>query len=142
VKNILQIVSLDRLLGIEQFKELLNESWSNIDFKALDINSLVNDQLKEELINSLEMWPGWIDFLLLLNTSLVVPEVGFLDVGQRSEDVSLNRVHDIIQVGHDQGSHNFLVLKVGLQLVDRIQSLSLSLHVLSLVGVVELLGAN
>ena len=142
MKNVLQVVSLYGLLRVEQFEELLNESWRNINFKALHINGLVDNQLQEKFVNSLEMWPGWVDFLLLFNTSLIVPEVGLLDVWKGSENVPLNGVHDIIEVRHDQRSDNLLVLKVSLQLVDSVESLGLALDVLSLVGIVELLCAN
>jgi len=45
VKNILEIVSLDRLFGVEELKELLHELRRNINFERADFYGLVYDQL-------------------------------------------------------------------------------------------------
>jgi hypothetical protein len=53
VKDILEIVSLDRLLRIKQLEELLHELWSNIHLQRSDFNGFVDYELKKELINAL-----------------------------------------------------------------------------------------
>jgi len=68
VKNVLKVVSFDGLFGIEKLEEFLHELWSYVHFKRSNFDSFVNNQLKEEFINSLEMWPCWLDFIFLLNT--------------------------------------------------------------------------
>lgn len=110
MEDVLQVVSLNGLLGVEELEELLNKLGSNIDLKAPDLYSFVDDELQEKLVNSLEMGPSGIDLIFLLNTSLRELEIGLLDVRERSENVLLNHCHDIIKVGDDQGNHCFLIL--------------------------------
>ena len=88
------------------------------------------------------MGPGGVNFLFLFYSSLIVGKVRFLDVGQGSENVSFDHLHNVVQVGHNQRGHNLLVLQVSLQFVDGVKSLGLSLDVLGLISVVEGLGAN
>ena len=101
MKNVLKIISLDRFFGIEKLEELLNELWSDIDLKRSNLNCFVNNQLKEELIDPLEMWPCWVDLILLLDTGLRELKVGLLDIWERSEDVLLDHGHHIVKVGDD-----------------------------------------
>jgi hypothetical protein len=101
MKNVLKIISLDRFFGIEKLEELLNELWSDIDLKRSNLNCFVNNQLKEELIDPLEMWPCWVDLILLLDTGLRELKVGLLDIWKRSEDVLLDHGHHIVKVGDD-----------------------------------------
>ena len=75
VENVLQVVSLNRFLGVEQLQEFLHKLWGHIDFKSLNFNSLMNYKLKEEFINSLKMRPSWLNFFLSLNTSLLELEI-------------------------------------------------------------------
>ena len=53
VKNVLQVVSLDRFLRIEQLEELLNELWSDVHLEGSYFNGFVDNELQEKLINSL-----------------------------------------------------------------------------------------
>lgn len=57
MKNVLKIVSLNRLFGIEKFKEFLNELWGDVLFEGSNFDSLVDDELEEEFIDTLNMWP-------------------------------------------------------------------------------------
>ena len=43
VKNVLQIVSLNRLFRIKELKELLNKLWGYVHLKGLDINGFINN---------------------------------------------------------------------------------------------------
>ena len=70
VKDVFEVVSLHIFLRIEQLEELLNELGSNIGLKALHITGFVDNQLKEELVDALQMGPRGVDFLLLLDTGL------------------------------------------------------------------------
>lgn len=96
VKDILEVVSLNTLLGVEEFEEFLNEGRRNIDLEALHITSLVDDQLKEELIDTLEMRPRWINLLFLLDSSLGEGKSSFLCAGERPEDVLLDHLHHLV----------------------------------------------
>ena len=53
VKNVLQVVSLDRFLRIEQLEELLNKLRSDVHLQRSYFNGFVDDELQEKLINSL-----------------------------------------------------------------------------------------
>lgn len=70
VENVFQIVSLDTFLRVKQLQELLNELWSDIHLQTLHVNSFVDHQLEEELINSLEMRPGRVNLIVLFDTCL------------------------------------------------------------------------
>lgn len=101
VKNILQIVSLYTFLRIEKFQEFLDKLRSNVNLQRLDISSFVDDQLKEELIDALQVRPTWIDLFLLLNTSFRESKSPFLNIGKRPEDVLLNHLHHLIEIWND-----------------------------------------
>ena len=70
MKYILKIVPLDRLFRIEKLQELLHELWGNIYLKRSDLNCLVDYELKEELVDTLKVWPCWVNLILLLNSCL------------------------------------------------------------------------
>ena len=62
-----------------------------MNFERLDISAVVDDQLQEEFVDWLEMWPGWIYqelFLLLVKyvtSSMPTPSPGrpaFLRMGK------------------------------------------------------------
>lgn len=115
VKDILEVVSLDALLGVEEFEEFLHEGGCNIDLETLDIASLIDDKLKEELVDALEMGPGGIDLLFLLDTSFREGKSTLLCAGERSEDVLLNHLHNLIKIGDDQLHHRLLFLQKPLE---------------------------
>lgn len=68
VKNIFEVVSLNRFLRIKQFEELLDELGSNINLQGFHIHRLVDHKLQEKFINALDMRPGGVDFVFLLDT--------------------------------------------------------------------------
>jgi hypothetical protein len=120
VQYVFQVVALDGLLRIEQIKELLHELGSHVDFKRANLNRLVDHKLQEELIDTLEMGPCGVHFLFLVDTSLREVQIAFFDVRQGTEDVLLNHLHDLVQVG-DNHTHNvFLVLEHLLELSDSV----------------------
>ena len=75
VENVLQIVPLDRFFGVEKFKELLDELRRDVDFERAHLNRFVDDELQEELVDSLEVGPGWVHLFLLVDTGLGEAEV-------------------------------------------------------------------
>jgi hypothetical protein len=70
VKDVLQVVTLDTFFGIEQFKELLDELRGNEDLELADLNGLIDYKLQKEFIDSLQVWPSGIHFLILVDTRL------------------------------------------------------------------------
>ena len=76
------------------------------------------------------MWPGWIDFILSLDTCFRELKIRLLNVRQRSKDVLLDHGHDIIEVRNDETDDGLLILQVLLDFVDRIKSLGLALYIL------------
>ena len=125
MKNILEVVTLNGLLRVEELEELLDELRGDIDLELTNLNALVDDELQEEFVDALEVRPGGVHLLLLVDTSLRETEVRFLHVGQGSEDVLLDHLHDLVQVRDDEVGHVFLVLEHLLELLDGIESLSL-----------------
>ena len=101
MKNILKVISLNRFFRIEKLEELLDKLRSDVNLERSYLNCLINNQLKEELVDTLEMWPSWVDLILLLDTGLGELKVGLLDIWKRSEDVLLNHGHHIVKVGND-----------------------------------------
>ena len=94
VKDVLQVIALHGLLCVEQIKEFLDERGCYIDFELSDLDRVVHDQIEEKLVNFLQMRPCWVHILLLLDTSLSEVELGTSHIGQRSEDVFLDHLHD------------------------------------------------
>ena len=101
VKNVLQVVPLYGLLRVEELEELLDELRGDIDLERSHFNGLIDYKLQEELVNSLEVWPSWIDLILLLDSCLRELKVLFLEVGKWSEDIFLNHSHNIIKMWDD-----------------------------------------
>lgn len=68
MENVLEVLSLLWLLGVEELKELLDELMGDIGLEALDVSGVIDNELEEELIDRLEMRPTWVeDYLLFLN---------------------------------------------------------------------------
>ena len=101
MKNVLKVISLDRFFRIEKLEELLDKLRSDVHLERSYLNCLINNQLKEELVDTLEMWPSWVDLILLLDSGLGELEVGLLDIWERSEDILLNHCHYIVKVWDD-----------------------------------------
>ena len=70
MKNVLKVISLDRFFRIEKLEELLDKLRSDVNLERSYLNCLINNQLKEELVDTLEMWPSWVDLILLLDSGL------------------------------------------------------------------------
>ena len=69
MQNIFQIVSLDGLLSVKELQEFLHELGCYIDFQRSNLDGFIDYKLQEKLINSLEVWPSWVNFILGLYTS-------------------------------------------------------------------------
>ena len=108
VKNILQVFSFLWFFRIEQFKEFLNELVSDESLQALDISSIIDNELKEELVDRLEMRPTWInDDFFFFNTHFVWSTL--LDNWKWSENVLLDHFHDSVKIWNDQINDMVLV---------------------------------
>ena len=125
MKDVFQIISLNRFFRVEKLQEFLHELGCYVDLEGAHLDGFVDDQLQEELVDSLEVRPGGVHLFLLVNTSLRETEVGFLDVWKRSENILLDHLHDFVQVGNNDANHIFLVLKHLLELLNGIESFSL-----------------
>lgn len=89
------------------------------------------------------MRPRRVDLLLLVDTGLSEAEVRLLDIGEWSEEVPLDHVHGLLNVGHDNLDDELLIfLELLLQVCDHVEAILLRLLVLLLVLVVEDLGAD
>lgn len=125
MKNILKVIALDTLLGVKKLKEVLHELGSNVDLEGTNFDGLVNNELKEELIDTLEVGPSGIHLFFLINSSLLEAKVALFHVGEGTENIFLNHLHNLVEVGNNQRRDVFLVLEHLLQLLDGIKSLGL-----------------
>ena len=125
VENVLEVVTLDRLLRVEEIEEFLDELGRDVDFEGTHFDRLVDNELKEELVDSLEVGPGGVHLLLLVDTGLGEVQIALLNVGQGSENIFLNHLHHFVEVGDDDTHHVFLVLEHLLDVCDGIKALSL-----------------
>ena len=130
VENVLQVVSFDGLFRVEELKEFLHELGRNVDLERSNFNRFIYNQLKEELVDALEMGPSRLNFVLLLDTGFGELKVGLLEVWQGSENVLLNHGHNVVQVGNNQRNNRLLILKHLLDFVDSVQPFGLALNVL------------
>jgi hypothetical protein len=126
VKYVLEVISLDGLFRVKQLQKFLHKLWSHKDLQLTNFNRLVDHELKEEFINSLQVRPGWINLLFLINTRLRQRKVRLLDVWQGSENVLLNHLHDLLNVRDDELGNILLVSEHLLQLLYGVESLSLN----------------
>ena len=126
VENVLEVVAFDGLLRVEKVKELLDELGRHVDFEGADLNRLVDNQLKEKLVDTLEVGPRGVHLFFLIDSRLSEVQIALLDVGQGAEDVLLNHLHDLVEVGDDHAHDVFLVLKHLLELGNGVEALSLS----------------
>ena len=103
----------------------MNKLWRHVDLERTDLDRFIYNELQEELVDSLEVWPSRVHLFFLINTSLRETQVGLLDIWKRSEDVFLDHLHYFVEVGNDHTDDVFLVLKHLLELLNSIESLSL-----------------
>ena len=125
MKYILEVVALNGLLRIEEVEEFLHELGRHVDFERADLHRLVDDELEEKFIDSLKVGPGGVHLLFLIDTRFSEVQIALLDVGKGAENVLLNHLHHLVQVGNNHAHHVFLVLKHLLELSDCIEALSL-----------------
>lgn len=125
MEDILEVVTLNRLFGVKQLKEVLDELRGDVHLELAHFDGFMDHQLQKEFVDSLEMGPRGVHLFFLVHTGFRHAQVALLDVGKRSEDVLLNHVEHFIQMGNDQSGDCFLVLQHTLQLLDRIKTISL-----------------
>ena len=82
------------------------------------------------------MWPGWINLVLCLDTCIRHLQVRLSNIRQWPEDVLLDHGHHVVEVGNDEAHNGLLVLQVLLNLIDRVESLGLTLHVFGFVLII------
>lgn len=111
VQDIFEVISFDSFFRIKQLQKFLDKLWSNVDFEALNISSFIDDQLEEELVNTLEMGPRWIDLFFLFNSCFRKSESALFNIGQWSENVLLDHLHHLIKIRNDHLNHAFLILQ-------------------------------
>ena len=128
MQDVLQVVTLDRFFRVEQFEEFLDKLWRHEHFERAHFDGLINDELQEELVDALQVWPRWIHLLILINTGLREAKVRLFDVGQGAEDVLLNHLNHALNVRDNELGHVLLVGKQLLQFLHRVESLSLDFN--------------
>lgn len=101
VENVFKVVAFYRFLRVKKFKELLDELGGHVHFQTADFDTLINYELEEELIDTLEVVPSRVHFVISFHTSLSETEVSLLNTGERSKNVLFNHLHDLIQIRDD-----------------------------------------
>lgn len=97
VEYILKIFSFSGFLSIEELKEFLDEWVGDENLQGLNISSLINDKLEEEIVDGLEMWPGQINkyFLTIINTSnTFIWGISFLKYWEWSENIFFDHLNN------------------------------------------------
>ena len=110
MEDVFKIVALNGLFGVEQVEEFLDELRGHIDLEGAYFHGFVDEELEEELVDALEVGPGWVHFFLLVDTRFRKVQIALLDVGKRSENVLFNHLHDLVQIWNDHRHYVFLVL--------------------------------
>ncbi len=105
----------------------MDELRSDINFEAFDFDGLVDHKLKEKLVDSLKVGPSRVHLFFLVNTCLCKVQIAFLHIGQGSEDVFFNHLHNLVQVGDNHRDYVFLVCEHLLELLDCVKALSLKI---------------
>ena len=80
MKNIFEVIALDRLLRIEKVEELLHELRCDVDLERSDLHGFIDNKLQEKLVDTLQMRPGWVHFFLLVDTSLRKVQIALLNI--------------------------------------------------------------
>lgn len=142
MENILQVLSLSGLFRVKQLEKLLDERRGDVNLKGLDVSAIIDDQLKEELVDRLQMRPSWVrQCLFLLHVHALPGKTLLLENGEGSEDVLLNHVDDQVQMRNDDCGHAVLIIEVVIELLQVGLTVSLFLHLLGVVIIVHWVGA-
>ena len=96
MEDVLEVVTLNWFFRVEKLEEILDELQSDIDLEGADLNGLIDNQLEEEFIDTLEVGPCWIHLFFLLHACLGETKVRFLHIGQGSEDVLFDHLHHFV----------------------------------------------
>lgn len=60
MKDVFEVFPLSGFFRVEEFEELLNEGGGDVHLESLDICTIIDDELQEELVDGLEVEPGWV----------------------------------------------------------------------------------
>lgn len=124
VQDILQVLSLFRLLRVKQLQELLDELVRDEGLEALHIGGVVDNQLEEKLVDRLQVWPGRVhDNFFFLDTHLVRPAL--LHHWERTENILLDHFHNSVEVWNHEVDDVVLVGQQVAELGDVLESLVL-----------------
>lgn len=61
MKDVLEVFPFSWFLRVKQFEEFLNEAVRNEHFQCLDICRLIDNELQEEFIDGLQVWPSRVN---------------------------------------------------------------------------------
>lgn len=60
MQDVLKVLPFTWFFGVEQFQEFLDERGSDMDLQGLYVSAIIDDQLQEELVDGLQMWPSGV----------------------------------------------------------------------------------
>lgn len=70
MEDVFEVVTLNGFFTVEKLEEFLDELGCDVNFQRTNFDALVDDQLQEELVDSLKMGPGGIHILFSFNSGL------------------------------------------------------------------------
>ena len=109
-----------------------------MDFESLDICSIIDDELEEELVDRLEVGPGGVSqCFFLVHAHTFSWETLLLEDRQGAEDVFLDHVDNQVEVGDDHSRHTVLVVEVIIELLEVGLAIILLLHLFGVILEIE-----
>ena len=143
VQDVLEVLALARLLGVEQLQELLDEGVRDENAQRAHLRGLVHNQLQEEVVDRLQVRPGGVHQRLVVGVHAHFGgRAALLEDGQGAEDVLDDHFDHQVQVRDHQRNHAVLLVEQLLQFGQVLQLLVLLLDVALLVVEVELVAAE
>lgn len=112
MQNILEEISFFSQIRVEKLQKFGNEVACNELLECPDITSLIDDKLQEDVVYSSNVHPAMVGLLLLLlDTSFRDSEgdVISVGVGERTENIFFNHVHNIFYIRNEKLGYKTLV---------------------------------
>lgn len=105
-----------------------------MDLQGLHVSAIVDDQLQEEFIDRLKVWPSGVhQELFFFHADSFSRKSRLLEDGQGPENIFFDHVNDQIEMGNDDCGHAGGVSKEVVELLEVALSVSFLLDVLRVV---------
>lgn len=75
VEDVLEVLPLPGFFGVEELEELLDEGRGDVYLEGLHISAIIDDELEEELVDGLQVEPGWVGKRFFLRENKVTSSI-------------------------------------------------------------------